>query len=116
MSEKIKPNMPIPIADTGILTELEQEERTPLEAGMSIIIEKIAMRKSRKYGTYAVFDGETLDGEKIQCFTMSGVLTNQAEALLEKYAGDNDGNLSSPILASVVAKKSEGGRFYLTFN
>jgi hypothetical protein len=116
MSEKIKPNMPIPIADTGILTELEQEERTPLEAGMSLIIEKIAMRKSRKYGTYAVFDGETLAGEKIQCFTMSGVLTNQAEALLERYAGDNDGNLSSPILASVVAKKSEGGRFYLTFN
>lgn len=116
MSEKIKPNIPIPIADTGILTELEQEERTPLEAGMSIIIEKIAMRKSRKYGTYAVFDGENLVGEKIQCFTMSGVLTNQAEALLERYGCDNDGNLSSPILASVVAKKSEGGRFYLTFN
>ena len=113
MSEKIKA---IPIADTGILTELEQEERTPLEAGMSLIIEKIAMRKSRKYGTYAVFDGENLDGEKIQCFTMSAVLTSQAEALLEKYAGDNDGNLSSPILASVVSKKSEGGRFYLTFN
>mgnify|MGYP000894723699 FL=1 len=113
MSEKVKA---IPIADTGILTELEQEERTPLEAGMSLIIEKIAMRKSRKYGTYAVFDGENLDGEKIQCFTMSGVLTNQAEALLETYGCDDDGNLSSPILASVVSKKSEGGRFYLTFN
>jgi len=113
MIEKIKA---IPISDTGILTELEQEERTPLEAGMSLIIEKIAMRKSRKYGTYAVFDGETLDGEKIQCFTMSGVLTNQAEALLEKYGSDTEGSLSNPILASVVSKKSEGGRFYLTFN
>jgi hypothetical protein len=113
MSEKIKV---IPIADTGILTELEQEERTPLEAGMSLIIEKIAMRKSRKYGTYAVFDGETLDGEKIQCFTMSGVLTSQAEALLEKYGSDAEGSLSNPILACVVSKKSEGGRFYLTFN
>jgi len=112
MSEKINA---IPIAETGILTELEEEARTPLEAGMSLIIEKIAMRKSRKYGTYAVFDGENLDGEKIQCFTMSGVLTSQAEALLEKY-GDNEGNLSSPILTSVVSKKSEGGRFYLTFN
>ena len=113
MIEKIKA---IPIADTGILTELEQEERTPLEAGMSLIIEKIAMRKSRKYGTYAVFDGETLDGEKIQYFTMSGVLTSQAEALLEKYGSDAEGSLSNPILASVVSKKSEGGRFYLTFN
>lgn len=112
MSEKIKA---IPIADTGILNELEEEDRTALEAGMSLIIEKIAMRKSRKYGTYAVFDGENLDGEKIQCFTMSAVLTSQAEALLEKYGSDVEGKLSSPILASVVSKKSEGGRFYLTF-
>ena len=112
MSEKIKA---IPIAETGILNELEEEERTPLEAGMSLIIEKIAMRKSRKYGPYAVFDGENLDGEKIQYFTMSAVLTGQAEMLLEKYGSDNDGNLSSPILASVISKKSEGGRFYLTF-
>lgn len=115
MSEKIKAVKAIPIADTGILTELEEEERTPLEAGMSLIIEKIAIRKSRKYGDYAVFDGEDLDGEKIQCFTMSVVLTSQAHALLEKYGCDTDGNLSSPILASVVSKKSEGGRFYLTF-
>ena len=113
MSEKIKA---IPIADTGILTELEEEDRTALEAGMSLIIEKIAMRKSRKYGTYAVFDGENLDGEKRQYFTMSGVLTNQAEILLEKYGSDAEGTLSNPILASVVSKKSEGGRFYLTFN
>lgn len=113
MSEKVKA---IPIADTGILTELEQEERTPLEAGMSLIIEKIAMRKSRKYGTYAVFDGENLDGEKMQYFTMSAVLSSQAETLLEKYGSDEEGTLSSPILASVVSKKSEGGRYYLTFN
>ena len=112
MSEKVKA---IPIADTGILAELDEEERTALEAGMSLIIEKIAMRKSRKYGTYAVFDGENLEGEKLRCFTMSVVLTSQAEALLEKYGSDNEGNLSSPILASVVSKKSEGGRFYLTF-
>ena len=113
MSEKVKA---IPIADTGILTEVEEVDRTALEAGMSLIIEKIAMRKSRKYGTYAVFDGEDLEGEKLHCFTMSAVLTSQAEALLEKYGSDEEGNLSVPILASVVSKKSEGGRFYLTFN
>jgi hypothetical protein len=112
MSEKVKA---IPIADTGILAELEEEARTALEAGMSLIIEKIGMRKSRKYGTYAVFDGEDLDGEKLRCFTMSAVLTSQAEALLEKYGKDDEGNLSNPILASVVSRKSEGGRYYLTF-
>ena len=112
MTEKIKA---IPIADTGILNEVEDVARTALEAGMSLIIEKIAMRKSRKYGTYAVFDGEDLDGEKLHCFTMSSVLTSQAEMLLEKYGKDDEGNLSNPILASVVSKKSEGGRFYLTF-
>ena len=112
MSEKVKA---IPIADTGILAELDEEARTPLQAGMNIIIDKIAMRTSRKYGTYAVFDGENLEGEKLHCFTMSGVLTSQAETLLEKYGKDDEGNLSNPILASVVSKKSEGGRFYLTF-
>jgi len=112
MSEKVKA---IPIADTGILAELDEEERTPLQAGMNIIVDKIAMRTSRKYGTYAVFDGENLEGEKLHCFTMSAVLTSQAAALLEKYGSDDEGNLSNPILASVVSKKSEGGRFYLTF-
>ena len=113
MSEKVKL---IPIAETGILTEIEQEERTPLEAGMTIIIEKIALRTSRRYGTYAVFDGENLDGEKMHYFTMSSVLTSQAAELLKKYGSDDEGNLSAPILASVVSKKSEGGRYYLTFN
>ena len=112
MSEKVKA---IPIADTGILAELDEEQRTPLQAGMNIIIDKIAMRTSRKYGTYAVFDGENLEGEEMHYFTMSSVLTSQAEALLEKYGSDDEGNLSAPILASVVSKKSEGGRYYLTF-
>jgi hypothetical protein len=111
MSEKVKA---IPIADTGILAELDEVDRTALEAGMSLIIEKIALRTSRKYGTYAVFDGENLEGEKMHYFTMSAVLTSQAAALLEKY-GSDEGNLSAPILASVVSKKSEGGRYYLTF-
>ena len=113
MSEKVKA---IPISETGILTEIEQEERTPLEAGMTIIIEKIALRTSRKYGTYAVFDGENLEGEKMHCFTMSSVLTSQAAELLKKYGSDDEGNLSAPIIASVVSKKSEGGRYYLTFS
>ena len=113
MSEKVKV---IPIAETGIINKIDEEGRTPLEAGMSIIIEKIALRNSRKYGTYAVFDGENLDGEKMHYFTMSAVLTSQAAELLKKYGIDEEGNLSSPILASVVSKKSEGGRYYLTFN
>ena len=55
MSEKVKA---IPIADTGILAEAEDVERTAL-TGMFLIIEN-AMRKSRKYGTYAAFDAKIL--------------------------------------------------------
>jgi len=78
---------------------------------MNIIVDKIAMRTSRKYGTYAVFDGENLEGEKLHCFTMSAVLTSQAAALLEKYGSDDEGNLSNPILASVVSKNQKGVGF-----
>ncbi len=106
--------LPISFADTGIATITEYEERTQLKSGMNIVISKIEIRTSRKYGKYAVFDGETLEGEEIKAFTMSQVITAQSVEILEKY-GDDSGTLANPILVSIISVKSAEGRYYLSF-
>lgn len=106
--------LPISFADTGIATITEYEERTQLKSGMNIVISKIEIRTSRKYGEYAVFDGETLEGEEIKAFTMSQVITAQSVEILEKY-GDDSGTLANPILVSIISVKSAEGRYYLSF-
>lgn len=105
---------PISFADTGIATITEYEERTQLKSGMNIVISKIEIRTSRKYGKYAVFDGETLEGEELNAFTMSQVITAQSVEILEKY-GDDSGTLANPILVSIISVKSAEGRYYLSF-
>lgn len=105
---------PISFADTGIATITEYEERTQLKSGMNIVISKIEIRTSRKYGKYAVFDGETLEGEELKAFTMSQVITAQSVEILEKY-GDDSGTLANPILVSIISVKSAEGRYYLSF-
>ena len=106
--------LPVSFADTGIGTITEHEERTQLKSGMNIVIAKIEIRTSRKYGKYAVFDGESLEGEEIKAFSMSQVITAQSVELLEKY-GDDSGTLTNPILASIISVKSAEGRYYLSF-
>ena len=70
--------LPVSFADTGIGTITEHEERTQLKSGMNIVIAKIEIRTSRKYGKYAVFDGESLEGEELKAFSMSQVITLKA--------------------------------------
>lgn len=106
--------LPVSFADTGIATITEHEERTQLKSGMNIVISKIEIRTSRKYGKYAVFDGETLEGEELKAFSMSQVITAQSVEILEKY-GDDSGTLVNPILASIISVKSAEGRYYLSF-
>ena len=106
--------LPVSFADTGIATITEHEERTQLKSGMTIVISKIEIRTSRKYGKYAVFDGESLEGEELKAFSMSQVITAQSVELLEKY-GDDAGMMKNPILASVISVKSAEGRYYLSF-
>ena len=106
--------LPVSFADTGIATITEYEERTQLKSGMNIVISKIEIRTSRKYGKYAVFDGETLEGEELKAFTMSQVITTQSVEILDKY-GDDSGTLVNPILASIISVRSAEGRYYLSF-
>lgn len=106
--------LPVSFADTGIGTITEHEERTQLKSGMNIVIAKIEIRTSRKYGKYAVFDGESLEGEELKAFSMSQVITAQSVELLEKYE-NNRGTLANPILASIISVKSAEGRYYLSF-
>jgi hypothetical protein len=106
---------PITFADTGIGQSQEQEERKALQPGMTIIIHRVEIRTSRKFGEYAVYDGENLDGDTGMFFSMSQVLTSQAKELKERYACDEKGSLKAPVLATVTSVKSDGGRFYLSF-
>ena len=99
--------------DTGVVAPIDQTERVSLTDGAVFVAQRIEVRPSSKYGEYVVFDGEDLDGNEYHAYSASGVILQQAKALLEKYGGDN-GVLSNDVLCAVKAVVSEttGRRFY----
>ena len=103
----------IRFAELGIGTLTDDVERVPLTDGMVFVIQKIEIRPSLKYGNYVVFDGENLEGEEFHGYSTSGVILQQARALLENYGG-KDGTLSVGVLCSVkeLVSESTGRKFY----
>jgi hypothetical protein len=99
--------------DTGVVTPIDTTDRVSLSDGAVFVAQKIEVRPSNKYGEYVVFDGEDLDGKEFHAYSASGVVLQQAKALLEKYGGEN-GSLSHDVLCGVKAVVSEttGRRFY----
>ena len=99
--------------ETGVVSNMDTTERVPLTDGAVFVAQRIEIRPSTRYGEYVVFDGEDLDGKEYHAYTVSGVVLQQAKALLEKYGG-KDGSLSHDILCTVKAFVSEttGRRFY----
>jgi hypothetical protein len=99
--------------DTGVVAPIDQTERVSLADGTVFVAQRIEVRPSTKFGEYVVFDGEDLDGNEYHAYSASGVVLQQAKALLEKYGGDN-GVLSNDVLCAVKAVVSEttGRRFY----
>ena len=99
--------------DTGVVAPIDQTERVSLADGTVFVAQRIEVRPSTKFGEYVVFDGEDLDGNEYHAYSASGVILQQAKALLEKYGGDN-GVLSNDVLCAVKAVVSEttGRRFY----
>lgn len=100
-------------ADTGIGTSIDDTKRVPLTDGMVFVAQRIEIRPSLKYGQYVVFDGENIEGEEFHGYSTSGVILQQAKALLDKYGGEN-GMLTVGVLCSVKALVSEstGRKFY----
>ena len=99
--------------DTGVTAPIDTTERISLTNGTVFVAQRIEIRPSSKYGEYVVFDGEDLDGKEFHAYSASGVVLQQAKALLEKYGGEN-GALTHDVLCGVKAAVSEstGRRFY----
>ena len=100
-------------SETGVISTMDTTERVGLTDGSVFVAQRIEIRPSSRYGEYVVFDGEDLDGKEYHAYSVSGVVLQQAKALLEKYGG-KDGSLSHDILCTVKAFVSEttGRRFY----
>ena len=99
--------------DTGVVAPIDTTDRVSLTDGAVFIAQRIEVRPSKKYGEFVVFDGEDLDGKEFHAYSASGVVLEQAKALLEKYGGEN-GRLSHDVLCGVKAVVSEttGRRFF----
>ena len=99
--------------DAGVVTPIDATERVSLTDGVVFVAQRIEVRPSSKYGEYVVFDGEDLDGKEFHAYSASGVILQQAKALLVKYGGEN-GALTHDVLCAVKAVVSEtsGRRFY----
>jgi hypothetical protein len=99
--------------DAGVGTTLDTTDRVSLADGVVFVAQRIEVRPSIKYDEYVVFDGEDLDGKEFHAYSASGVVLQQAKALLEKYGGEN-GALTHDVLCAVKAVVSEtsGRRFF----
>jgi len=100
-------------SETGISAPTDDVERVALTDGTVFVAQKIEIRPSLKYGEYVVFDGEDLEGKEFHGYSTSGVILQQAKALLDKFGG-KDGTLTVGILCSVKAlvSGSTGRKFY----
>ena len=103
----------IVFGDTGVVAPIDSTERVSLSDGVVFIAQRIEVRPSSKYGEYVVFDGEDLDGREFHAYSASGVVLQQAKALLEKFGGEN-GALTHDVLCGVkaVVSESTGRRFF----
>ena len=100
-------------SDTGIRAPTDDVERVALTDGTVFVAQRIEIRPSLRYGEYVVFDGEDLEGKEFHGYSTSGVILQQAKALLDKYGG-KDGTLTVGVLCSVKAlvSGSTGRKFY----
>ena len=108
-----KERQTILFGDTGVVAPIDTTERVSLTDGTVFVAQRIEVRPSSKYGEYVVFDGEDLDGREFHAYSASGVVLQQAKALLEKYGGEK-GALTHDVLCAVksVVSESTGRRFF----
>lgn len=74
-------------SETGVVSTMDTTERVSLTDGSVFVAQRIEIRPSNRYGEYVIFDGEDLDGKEYHAYSVSGVILQQAKALLAKYGG-----------------------------
>lgn len=99
---------------TGLGTIQDDAERTALRHGDKILITRIRLRTSPKYGMYAVVDGLGEDDIEVNKYTTSAVIVEQLKSLIDIFKPNTEGYLETLIWVEVEERESSTGRRYLT--
>ena len=100
--------------ETGLGTIQDDVERTALRHGDKILIKRIRLRNSPKYGMYAVLDGLTENDIEVNKYTTSAVIIEQLQSLIDMFKPNTEGYLETLIWVKVEERESSTGRRYLT--
>lgn len=104
----------VTFAETGLATIQDDAERTALRPGDKILIKRIRLRTSPKYGMYAVLDGLGEDDIEVNKYTTSAVIVEQLQSLIEMFKPNAEGYIESLVWVHVEERESSTGRRYLT--
>jgi len=104
----------ITFEETGLGTIQDDVERTALRHGDKILIKRIRLRNSPKYGMYAVLDGLGENDIEVHKYTTSAVIIEQLQSLIDMFKADTEGYLKTLIWVHVEERESSTGRRYLT--
>ena len=104
----------VTFAETGLGTIQDDVERTALRPGDKILITRIRLRTSAKYGMYAVLDGLGEDDIEVNKYTTSAVIIEQLQSLIKMFKPNTEGYIESWVWAHVEERESSTGRRYLT--
>ena len=100
--------------ETGLGTIQDDVERTALRHGDKILITRIRLQNSPKYGIYAVLDGLGEDESEVNKYTTSAVIVEQVKSLIDIFKPNAEGYLETLIWVGVEERESSTGRRYLT--
>ena len=100
--------------ETGLGTIQDDVERTALRHGDKILIKRIRLRNSPKYGMYAVLDGLGENDIEVNKYTTSAVIIEQLQSLIDMFKTDVEGYLKTLVWVEVEERESSTGRRYLT--
>ena len=100
--------------ETGLGTIQDDIERTALRHGDKILIKRIRLRNSPKYGMYAVLDGLGENDIEVNKYTTSAVIIEQLQSLIDMFKPNSEGYLKTLIWVDVEERESSTGRRYLT--
>jgi len=100
--------------ETGLGTIQDDVERTALRHGDKILIKRIRLRNSPKYGMYAVLDGLGENDIEVNKYTTSAVIIEQLQSLIDMFKPNTEGYLETLVWVDVEERESSTGRRYLT--